>query len=97
LTGAAIDGHDRLETPDPTLLADAIKNHLIDLARIDGIDGFFDLLINSLSAASFGGKLPLIGEDLQQGADFLGKLKQTVDAVLGDLASVNSISVSGTG
>ncbi|MDT4975854.1 MAG: hypothetical protein QOG98_1612, partial [Pseudonocardiales bacterium] len=92
LGGAAIDGHARLETPDPTELADAIKNHLIDLTRFDGIDSFLNMLQQSLVTASFGGKLPLVGNDLQQGADFVGKLKTTIDSAIGDLATVNSIS-----
>ena len=91
-TGGDIDGHHRIETPDPSDLADAIQSHLIDLTRIDGIDSFLNLLQTSLQTASFGGKLPLVGDDLQQGADFIGKLKQTIDNALGDLASVNSIS-----
>jgi Ca2+-binding RTX toxin-like protein len=87
-----VDGHPRLETPSADALKAAILSHLIDLTRLDGIDGFLDLLIQSLNAASFGGKLPLVGKDLQQGADFIGKLKASIDAALGDLASVNSVS-----
>ncbi|HJQ44615.1 MAG TPA: hypothetical protein VJ831_16110, partial [Jatrophihabitantaceae bacterium] len=88
--GGDIDGHKRIETPDPTEFATALANATLDLTRIDGIDSFLNALQNALIGASFGGKLPLIGDDIQQGADFIGKLKAQIDAVLGDLASVNS-------
>ena len=85
LTGAAIDGHARLETPDPTQLATQIANHIIDFTRLDGLDSFLNLIEQSLNAASFGGKLPLIGNDLQQGADFVGKLRTAIHDALGQL------------
>jgi Ca2+-binding RTX toxin-like protein len=91
-TGATIDGHPRLETPNADLLTQEILSHLIDLSRIDGIDGFLNLLVTSLNTASFGGKLPLIGDDLQQGADFLGNLKTAIDGAVGDLANVSDIA-----
>ena len=80
LTGAQIDGHDRLETPDATALGDAIFSHLLDFTQVNGIDGYLQLIEAALNAASFGGKLPLIGDDLQQGADFVGTLRTTIDA-----------------
>lgn len=91
-TAPQIDGHDRLETPQPDVLANEILTHLIDLSRIDGIDGLLNLLVTSLNTASFGGKLPLIGDDLQQGADFIGNLKTAIDNALGSLGGVSSIS-----
>jgi Ca2+-binding RTX toxin-like protein len=90
-SASQVDGHHRLETPDADALAAAIQSKLIDLTRIDGIDGFLNLLIQSLNAASFGGKLPLVGDDLQQGADFLSNLKETIDNAIGGLASVDSM------
>jgi Ca2+-binding RTX toxin-like protein len=88
--GDDIDTHKRIETPDPTEFANALAAATLDLTRIDGIDSFLNALQNALVTASFGGKLPLVGDDIQQGADFIGQLKAQIDAVLGDLASVNS-------
>ncbi len=85
LTGAVIDTHARLELPDPALLASAIAAHIIDFKRLDGLDSFLTLIEQSMNAASFGGKLPLIGEDLQQGADFIGKLRTAIDGALSNL------------
>lgn len=90
--GDAVDGHARIETPNADDLATAIRQHIIDLARLDGIDGFLDLLINSLNAASFGGKLPLVGDDLQQGQDFIANLKRAIDTSLGGVAQIHSVS-----
>jgi Ca2+-binding RTX toxin-like protein len=90
--GDDIGGHPRIETPDPTEFANALAAATLDLTRIDGIDSFLNALQNALITASFGGKLPLVGDDIQQGADFIGQLKTQIDAVLGDLASVNSTS-----
>jgi Ca2+-binding RTX toxin-like protein len=85
LTGAAIDGNPRLKTPDATELGNAIASHLIDFTQINGIDSFLNLLETSLNAASFGGKLPLIGDDLQQGADFIGNLRAAINDAIGQL------------
>jgi hypothetical protein len=85
LFGAQIDGHDRLEAPDPGDLAAALESHFIDFTRLDGLDSFLNLIEQSLNTASFGGKLPLIGDDLQQGADFIGKIRDAVHSALGQL------------
>ncbi|MEU9688884.1 calcium-binding protein [Amycolatopsis japonica] len=85
LGGAAIDGHPRLETPDPALLADALAAKLIDFGRLDGLDSYLNLVEQALNTASFGGKLPLLGDDLQQGADFIGKLRAAIHTALEQL------------
>ena len=63
----------------------AIASHIIDFTRLDGLDSFLNLIEQSLNTASFGGKLPLIGDDLQQGADFIGKIRDAVHDALGQL------------
>jgi len=84
-----VGGEDRFETPDPTLLADAIANALINFTDLGSIDSYLQLIEQALNAASFGGKLPLVGEDLQQGADFIGELRTAFQSALGD-ATVNA-------
>ena len=39
----------------------------------------------ALNTASFGGKLPLLGKDLQQGADFIGSLRTAIHNALAQL------------
>jgi Ca2+-binding RTX toxin-like protein len=85
LSGPQIDGHPRLETPDAADLAAAIAANIIDFTQLNGIDDYFRLIETALRTASFGGKLPLIGEDLQQGADFVGKIRAAVNEALGAL------------
>ncbi|MDT4913548.1 MAG: hypothetical protein QOC66_2676, partial [Pseudonocardiales bacterium] len=77
-TGAQIDGHDRLEVPDPSDIAALFASVVMNFTHLDGIDSYLNLIETSLSAASFGGKLPLIGKDLQQGADFIGQLRSAM-------------------
>ncbi len=89
-TGSDIDGHHRIDTPDPTALASAIAS-TFDFSNFQSIDGFLNLLQQSLNTASFGGKLPLVGNDLQQGADFLGKLKTTIDGTLGTAGAIKNV------
>ena len=83
LAGAQIDGHDRLETPDPADLADAILANIIDFGQMNGLDDYLRLIETALNEASFGGKIPLIGDDLQQGADFVGNLRTAINDALG--------------
>ena len=85
LTGAQIGGHDRLETPDPADLADAILANIIDFGQMNGLDDYLRLIETALNEASFGGKIPLIGDDLQQGADFVGNLRTAINDALADL------------
>ena len=85
LTGAQIDGHDRLEVPDPSDIAALLASIAMDFTHLDGIDSYLNLIETSLSAASFGGKLPLIGKDLQEGADFIGRIRTAMASALNSL------------
>ena len=64
--------------------------HLIDFTQINGIDGFLNLIEQALNTASFGGKLPLVGNDLQQGADFIGKLARSIHHASGSCRATAS-------
>ena len=48
-----------------------------------GLDGYLSKLEDALRLASFDGKLPLVGEDLQQGQRFIGDLRQQLKTALG--------------
>ncbi len=72
----------KLETPSD--LATSIANSFLDLSSLDdGLLGYIKFAQQGLQLASAGGKLPLIGSDLQEGADFLGNLQNTINGVLG--------------
>ncbi len=94
LAGPQIDGHDRLETPDTAELTAAIAANIIDFTQLNGIDDYFRLVETALRTASFGGKLPLIGEDLQQGADFVGEIRAAVNQALGALPADGNLSTT---
>jgi Ca2+-binding RTX toxin-like protein len=83
LAGAPIDGHPRLEVP--TDLADALANAALNLFSFgDGFLGYLQFLENALHVASFDGKLPVVGKDLQAGSDFLGKLRADLQSIFGN-------------
>jgi len=84
-SGAQIDGHDRLEAPAPADITAALAAAALNFTQLDSIDAYLNLIETSLNAASFGGKLPLIGDDLQQGADFVGKVRAAMRDALNTL------------
>ncbi|GIH07898.1 hypothetical protein Rhe02_59650 [Rhizocola hellebori] len=49
-----------------------------------GIDGYLAKVEEALRLASFDGKLPLVGEDLQQGERFIHQLREDIKAKIGD-------------
>lgn len=87
LTGPQIDGHDRLEVPAASDITALFTSVALNFTHLDGIDSYLNLIETSLSAASFGGKLPLVGKDLQQGADFIGRLRAAMADALNKLST----------
>lgn len=70
------DTKQKLELPD---LATALQQAILDFGNLgDGLEGYLAMIETAFNAASFNGKLPLIGEDLQQGADFIGDLRTSL-------------------
>ncbi len=82
-----IDGHARLVAPNLQAIFDDLK---LDFTQFQGIDQFLLHIETGLNVASFGGKLPLIGDDLQQGADFVGQMRKAANDALGDFASTGT-------
>ncbi|WP_328988917.1 calcium-binding protein [Kribbella sp. NBC_01245] len=79
-----LDLNDNLPAPDdakkelelPADLGTRLANALLDFGNFgDGLEGYLAAIEQAFRTASFQGKLPLIGEDLQQGADFIGDLR----------------------
>lgn len=60
----------------PPSLATNLANAILDFGNLgQGLDGYLAKIEAALRIASFEGKLPLIGDDAQQGADFFGNLR----------------------
>lgn len=60
----------------PADLGAKLAAALLDFKNFgDGLEGYLAAIEQAFRAASFGGKLPLIGEDVQAGADFIGDLR----------------------
>lgn len=69
------DALPKLQVPD---LSSITK--VLDFTSFSGgIDAYLQRIEQALQLASFQGKLPLVGSDLQQGSDFVGKIRKTID------------------
>jgi Ca2+-binding RTX toxin-like protein len=81
LGGPDLDGgNPRFVTPDG--LGAALASAALNLFTFgDGLGDYLKFAENSLRTASFDGKLPLIGKDLQGGADFLGDVQTELEGV----------------
>ena len=79
-----VDLDDNLPAPDaakkelelPADLGQRLTDALLDFKNFgDGLEGYLTAVEQAFRTASFQGKLPLVGDDLQQGADFIGDLR----------------------
>ncbi|MGK5740972.1 hypothetical protein [Micromonospora sp. URMC 103] len=68
-------------TPDLTTCFENLALKLTDFNV--GIDGYLAKVEEALRLASFDGKLPLVGDDLQQGERFIADLREDVKAAIG--------------
>ncbi|TCO47460.1 Ca2+-binding RTX toxin-like protein [Kribbella antiqua] len=84
-----VDLDDNLPAPDDALkelqlpddLGDRLSAALLDFKNFgDGIEGYLAAVEQAFRTASLQGKLPLVGDDLQQGADFIGDLRAKLRA-----------------
>ncbi len=70
----------------PADLAQKLLDAVLDFGNLGtGLDGYLLQIERAFRLAAFDGKLPLIGEDLQQGADFIGDLRSTIHGLFGNL------------
>ncbi|HEX5597275.1 MAG TPA: calcium-binding protein, partial [Micromonosporaceae bacterium] len=66
-------------------LSECFSNLSLDLPDFNnGIDGYLAKLEEALRLASFDGKLPLVGDDLQQGQRFIAQLRQDIKDAIGE-------------
>jgi len=65
-------------------LGPCLQNLLLKLTDFNvGIDGYLAKLEEALRLASFDGKLPLVGDDLQQGQRFIHELREDIKEAIG--------------
>lgn len=65
-------------------LGPCLQSLLLKLTDFNvGIDGYLAKLEEALRLASFDGKLPLVGDDLQQGQRFIHQLREDIKAAIG--------------
>ncbi|TYB57633.1 calcium-binding protein [Nonomuraea sp. PA05] len=61
----------------------------------DGIDRYLTTLETGMRMASNQGRLPMVGADLQQGADFVGAKRQEIKAAIGKLPNGGKVPTGG--
>ncbi|MFG1951577.1 hypothetical protein [Micromonospora sp. NPDC048830] len=60
-----------------------------------GIDGYLAKIEEALRLASFDGKLPLVGDDLQQGQRFVAQLREDIKAAIGPVLANATLDSAG--
>jgi Ca2+-binding RTX toxin-like protein len=83
VTGPDLDGgNPRFVAPDGLLTA--LQGAALNLTAFgDGFYGYLDFVERTLRTASFDGKLPLVGKDLQAGSEFIHGLHTDIATALG--------------
>lgn len=77
-------GVKRFEMPPD--IGQQILDALLDFSQFgDGIEKYLAMVERALRTAAFDGKLPLVGDDLQQGADRFGALRTKIQAAMAQL------------
>ncbi|MFG2054475.1 hypothetical protein ACGFI9_10610 [Micromonospora sp. NPDC048930] len=80
-------------TPDLTSCFANLSLKLTDFNV--GIDGYLAKVEEALRLASFDGKLPLVGDDLQQGQKFVAQLREDVKAAIGPVLANATLDSAG--
>ncbi|MFG2164417.1 hypothetical protein [Micromonospora chersina] len=81
------------QTPDLTSCFANLSLKLTDFNV--GIDGYLAKLEEALRLASFDGKLPLVGDDLQQGQRFVAQLRADVKEAIGPVLANATLDSAG--
>ncbi|MFF4808551.1 hypothetical protein ACFY03_10075 [Micromonospora chersina] len=81
------------QTPD---LISCFANLSLKLTDFNvGIDGYLAKVEEALRLASFDGKLPLVGDDLQQGQRFVAQLREDVKEAIGPVLANATLDSAG--
>jgi Ca2+-binding RTX toxin-like protein len=74
----------------PADFASKLANAVLDLKALDdGLLGYLSFAQNAMNLASANGTLPIVGKDLQEGSDFVGKIRTSIDTALGSAGMPN--------
>ncbi|MEV4317067.1 calcium-binding protein [Actinocrispum sp. NPDC049592] len=80
----------------PAGIGAKILASLLDFSQFgDGIDKYLAMVERALRLAAFDGKLPLVGKDIQQGADKLGELRTKIQGVVAQLPGGGRVPTAG--
>ncbi|PSK65090.1 Bifunctional hemolysin/adenylate cyclase [Micromonospora sp. MH33] len=89
-------GLDLKPTATPPNLDSCFANLTMKLTDFNvGIDGYLAKVEEALRLASFDGKLPLVGDDLQQGQKFVAQLRADVKAAIGPVLANATLDSAG--
>ncbi|TYB99389.1 calcium-binding protein [Micromonospora sp. WP24] len=89
-------GLDLNASTTPPDLTTCFQNLALKLTDFNvGIDGYLAKVEEALRLASFDGKLPLVGDDLQQGERFIADLREEVKAAIGPVLADATLDKAG--
>ncbi|NUT98534.1 MAG: hypothetical protein HOY78_41650, partial [Saccharothrix sp.] len=80
----------------PTDIGQKILDALLDFSQFgDGIEKYLAMVERALRTAAFDGKLPLVGDDLQQGADKFGQLRAKIQQAMAQMPGGGRVNNTG--
>ncbi len=80
----------------PTDLGQKILDALLDFSQFgDGIEKYLAMIERALRTAAFDGRLPLVGDDIQQGADKFGQLRAKIQEAMTHLPGGGRVNNTG--
>ncbi|MEJ2854471.1 MULTISPECIES: calcium-binding protein [unclassified Saccharothrix] len=80
----------------PTDIGQKILDALLDFSQFgDGIEKYLAMIERALRTAAFDGKLPLVGDDLQQGADEFGQLRTKIQQAMAQMPGGGRVNNTG--
>lgn len=80
----------------PTDIGQKIIDALLDFSQFgDGIEKYLAMIERALRTAAFDGKLPLVGDDLQQGADRFGRLRSKIQQAMAQMPGGGRVNNTG--
>ncbi|ONI92778.1 hypothetical protein ALI22I_02115 [Saccharothrix sp. ALI-22-I] len=80
----------------PSDIGQKILDALLDFSQFgDGIEKYLAMIERALRTAAFDGKLPLVGDDLQQGADRFGQLRAKIQQAMAQMPGGGRVNNTG--
>lgn len=80
----------------PTDIGQKILDALLDFSQFgDGLEKYLAMIERALRTAAFDGRLPLVGDDIQQGADKFGQLRAKIQEAMTKLPGGGRVNDTG--